>query len=473
MSDDLTALDATFLELEQVDEGAHMHIGGALVFGPLPDGGTPTRERVRDDLAGRLHMLPRYHQRLSQPRTGGLHWPSWEEDPRFDIDDHVRHATLPAPGDDEELLEWIADFYSHRLDRSRPLWEMVLLDGLAGGRWALVWKTHHCMVDGVGSVDVAHLLLDADPEARRKPPTPDEPVEGGAADVVRSWLPRVPGPLRDASGLAMGAVRGGAHAVMHPREALDRSAAMVDFLVRDEVIAAPRCSLNAQIGGTRRMALVRVPLGELKDVKNGLGGKVNDVILTAATAGLRRLLLSRGDEPPTAGLRAMVPVNIRAETEHGTLGNKVVSLFAHLPVAIEDPLERYEAVVADTRKLKGSSQAVGAGTVVGVTSLIPPVLHASLARALFDSRLFNITITNVPGPSQKLYASGAELREVIPLVPLFGDHAIGIAIVSYAGNLVFGINADRASVPDVDLLAEGIADAIAELGSLVHHSTGA
>jgi diacylglycerol O-acyltransferase len=471
--DDLTALDATFLELEQADEGAHMHIGGALVFDPLPGDGTPALEAVREHLSSRLHLLPRYRQRLSHPRTGRLSWPSWQEDPGFDIDSHVRHATIPAPGEDAELLEWVGDFYSHRLDRTRPLWEMVLLDGLAAGRWALVWKTHHCLVDGVGSVDVAHLLLDTAPEGAPELPPAPEPAGGGPGDVIRSWVPRPPSAVRQASGAAAAAARGAVHAALHPREALRESAAMIDLLVRDEVLAAPRSSINTPIGGGRRMAVVRVPLADLKAIKDAFGGKVNDVVLAAAAGGLRDLLEARGDDPPRAGLRAMVPVNVRTETQHGTLGNRVLSLFAHLPVAIADPRERYEAMVRDTSRLKRSGQGVGAAALVSVTSLAPPVLHSALARALFDSRLFNITITNVPGPREPLYALGAPMVEVIPLVPLFGDHAIGIAVVSYAGEVVFGLNADRAAVPDLGVLAEGIAGAIEELQSLVHANTGA
>src|ERR1022692_3000301 len=162
-NDQLTALDATFLELEQADDSALMHIGGVLVFESLAGGGTPTIDEVRDHLAQRLDLLPRYRQKLGAPRTGGLAWPSWERDRSFDLSAHVRHATLPPPGEQPELLDWISDFYSHRLDRSRPLWQMVLLAGLPDDRWALVWKTHHCLVDGVGSVDVTHLLLDAEP----------------------------------------------------------------------------------------------------------------------------------------------------------------------------------------------------------------------------------------------------------------------------------------------------------------------
>ena len=175
-ADPLTALDATFLELEEDDEGALMHIGGALVFDPLPGGGTPTIHQVREHVGARLDQLPRYREKLSRPRTGGFAWPSWERDPRFQLDAHIRHARLPAPGDERELLDWISDFYSHRLDRSRPLWEIALLDGLAGAGWALVWKTHHCGVDGVGSVGAVNLLLEAEAEAeagdRDLPPAP-------------------------------------------------------------------------------------------------------------------------------------------------------------------------------------------------------------------------------------------------------------------------------------------------------------
>ncbi len=473
MRNDLTALDATFLELEQSDEGAHMHIGGAMVFAPLPEGGTPSREEVRDSLASRLHMLPRYGQRLSETHIGGLHWPHWEDDPRFDIDSHVRHATLPAPGEDEELLDWISDFYSHRLDRMRPLWETVVLDGLAGGRWALVWKTHHCLVDGVGSVDIAHTLLDTDPDASRGPASARAPAGDEDPGVLRSWLPGPPDAVRQATGAAMDVVRGSVHAALHPRDVLRQSSGLIDLLVHDEVVAAPPSSLNGPIGGTRRMGVVRVPLSELRAVKEGLGGKVNDAALTAVTGGLRALLLHRGEELPEAGLRAMVPVNIRVEHEHGELGNRIVSLFAHLPVAIEDPLERYEAVVDDTRKLKTGGLGDGAGALLGLTGLAPPVIHSTLARSLFATRLFNVTVTNVPGPSRELYASGARLVEVIPVVPLAAEHALGVAIFSYAGNVVFGLNADRESVPDLDVFADGIADTLAELQNLVHHSTGA
>jgi diacylglycerol O-acyltransferase / wax synthase len=283
-NDQLTALDAGFLELEQADDSALMHIGAALVFDPVPGGGTPAIGKVREHLEQRLELLPRHRQKLGAPHTGGLARPSWERDQRFEIDAHVRHATLPSPGDEPEFLDWISDFYSHPLDCGRPLWEMVLLDGLAGGRWALVSKTHHCVVDGVGSVDVVGLLLGATP-APREPSAAHVPVSDLAG---LGWLQHRPEPVGQVAGAGLAAARAGAHALMHPREALQRSRAVIDLLVRDELIAAPRSSLNVKTGTTRRIATVHVELQELQKVRAALGGKVNDVVPCAATGALPR-----------------------------------------------------------------------------------------------------------------------------------------------------------------------------------------
>jgi diacylglycerol O-acyltransferase / wax synthase len=251
-----------------------------------------------------LDQLPRYRQKLGAPRTGGLAWPSWERDQRFEIDAHVRHATLPSPGDEPEFLDWLSDFYSHRLDRGRRLWEMVLLDGLAGGRWALVSKTHPCLVDGVGSVDVVGLLLGAKP-APREPSAPQPPA---SALAWLGWLPHPPEPVGQVAGAGLAAARAGAHTLMHPREALQRSRAVIDLLVRDELIAAPRSSMNVEIGATRRIATVHVELQELQKVRSALGGKVNDVVLCAASLALGSAMSRRGrpaaaSASPTAGRR--------------------------------------------------------------------------------------------------------------------------------------------------------------------------
>jgi diacylglycerol O-acyltransferase len=465
-NDQLTALDATFLELEQADDSALMHIGGALVFEPLPGGGTPAIGQVREHVEQRLDLSSRYRQKLSVPRTGGLSWPSWEDDQRFELEAHVRHATLPSPGDELEFLDWVSDFYAHRLDRSRPLWEMVLLDGLADGRWALVCKTHHCLVDGVGSVDATDLLLDAEP-APRKPSAPHPAPMSASAEASHGRLHHSLEPVGLMAGAGLAAARGGAHALMHPREALGRSRAIIDLLVRDELHAAPRSSLNVPIGATRRIATLHLELRELKEVSSALGGKVNDVVLCAATGGLRELFLARGEHPPQ-GLRAMVPVNIRREEDHGELGNKVSSLFVELPVAEADLLRRYELVRTAAERRKAGGQARAASALLGLAALAPPVLHASLARSLYAKRLFNITITNVPGSPRRLYAFGAPMVDVVPIVPLAAEHALGIAIVSYAGGLTFGLYADRAIVPDLDVMRDGIVASLRELAALAH-----
>lgn len=465
MSDVLSALDATFLELEQQNEGALMSIGGVMVFDPLPDRRTPTVEEVCAGLASRLEQLPRYSQRLSSLRTGGFAWPRWVNDERFDVRDHVRHIALPTPGESSELCEWVGDFYSHRLDRTRPLWEMALIEGLEDGRWALAHKTHHCLVDGVGSVDVAHLLLDAEPDAHEcRLVAPAAEFDGS---ILHGLLPRPPQPMAQATHAGAQAARAGLHAALHPHEALGRSRSLAGLMVRDELIAAPHSSLNVPIGSSRRFALVDVPLAELKAVRSELGGSVNDVVLAACTTGLRKLLLERGEQPPACGLRAMVPVSLRNAAAHLALGNRVSSLFVELPVAEPVAHARYRQIAAATARLKRTRAAVGASTVLDLAALAPPVLHAFLARSLYATRLFNVTITNVPGPQIPLYALGARLREVYPVVPLAADHAVGIAAFSYDGLVSFGVIADSESTPDIAILAYGIAEGVEELRALV------
>ena len=384
--------------------------------------------------------------------TGGLTWPSWEDDPSFAIENHVRHAALPSPGGAEELTEWAGEYWSQRLDRRRPLWEVVLLEGLEGGRWALATKTHHALVDGVGSVDAGYLFLDA----TRRP---------------RKGEPRAPapGPRHGAPGLAKtvaGGLRSGLDAALHPRRLAEESKAVLDVLVRDELVPAPGSCLNVPIGTRRRFETLAVELDDVKEIKNALGGTVNDVVLAASAGGLRRLMVGRGEELPGAGLRAMVPVNVRAAEERLKLGNRISSLFVHLPVAEPDALRRYQLTVAEAEALKAGDQARGSEALMSLTSMAPPALHSFLARSLFASRLFNVTITNVPGVPVPLYAFGARLDEVYPLVPIAVDHAIGIAVVSYSGRVFFGLNADDRAVPDLRELRNGIAETLVELSKL-------
>ena len=465
MSDTLTALDATFLELEQRDEGALMGIGGVSVFDPVPGGGAPMVEELCENLGARLNQLPRYSQRLSSTRTGGFAWPRWTDDDRFQIRDHVGHVALPAPGGHEQLCEWAADFYSHRLDRTRPLWEMALIEGLPEGRWAVAHKTHHCLVDGAGSVDVAYLLLDAEPNPPERLPIPPPPLDNDS--LLHSWAPTPPRAVSDAARAGARVAGAGVHAALHPRQALEWSRSLADLIVHDELIGAPRTSLNVPIGSTRRFAVVNRPLVDFKAIRNGLGGSINDAVLAACTTGLRLLLVERGEALPPRGLRAMVPMNIRHSSERLALGNRVSSLFVDLPVAERVAHLRHRQIVAATDRLKSSGAATGAEAVLDLAALAPPVVHAALARSAYATRLFNVTITNVPGPQVPLYAFGAQLREVHPIVPLAAEHSVGIAIFSYNGLVTFGVITDSESTPDIGVLAHGIEEGIDELLALV------
>ena len=456
MTEQLSPLDTMFLNLEQADDGATMHFGAVLVFDPLPEGGTPDVERVRAHLERRIHDLPHYRMQLSRPRAGHLSRAEWVPAPRFDIAAHVGHATLPAPGGDDELHEWFADFLSHRLDRRRPLWEMVLLDGLAGGRWALATKTHHCLVDGMGSVDVGRILLDSERSPKRHRPPGHWHIEHPQREHAH-----LPMPYRD---LLVRGAKAGAGALRHPVDALTRAAAIAGVVIHEDLIAAPECSLNGPLSATRAYGSVRFELDELKAIERALGGTVNDVVLSISAGGLRRLLLERGETPPAAGLRAQVPVDIRTSEHERAQGNALTSLFVELPVAEPDPLARHQRLAARAEELKASSQPLGGKALVDLAGLAPPLLGELLGRAMFGSqRVFNLTITNVRASPTRLYALGAPLREVLPYVPLFSGHRIGIAVVSYAGGLVFGLGSDRMNTPDLAILAEGIQDSFDEL----------
>ncbi len=469
MTNHLTALDATFLELEEVDDSAHMHIGGVLVFEPAPGrSGAPPIEEIRERLAARLGELPRFRHRLSEPRTGGLHWPSWVPDEYFDMERHVWQESLPEPAGEEELRDWAGRFFSERLTRSRPLWEIVSLE-LADGGWALASKTHHCMVDGVGSIDIVQTILDAEPEPQEAAGTARLGARASvhphaAAGSERSLPMPVRGRHRAAPGSRsaprapdFGLARRAADTILHPRElghVAQQAEAVTELLIKSELVAAPDTTLNEPIGPARRLALMDVALADLKEISHGLGGTVNDVVLAATGTAMRRLLIERGELLPERGIRAMVPVDIRSAAKRLELGNEITSLFVELPVDVPDTLRRYAAQVEQAESLKSGSQATGSRTLIDLAGHAPPILHAFLARALYSTRLFNLTITNVPGPQIPLYAFGSRLKSIWPLVPLAAEHALGLAVFSYDGRLFFCFNGDPESVPELDEIAE-------------------
>ena len=415
---------------------------------------------MRKHLQRRLYQLPRYREQLSRQRASHLSRTSWEPAPSFDIAAHVGHATLPSPGGPAELHEWFGDFLSHRIDRGRPLWEMVLVDGLEGGRWALATKTHHCLVDGMGSVDAGQILLDAEPS----PPRRRAPGHWDIAHEEGHGLHLYP------EALARGA-KAGAGALRHPGGALSSARAIADLVIHEELIAAPGSSINGALGATRGYAAVHAEIADLDAIRQGLGGTLNDVVLAVSAGALRRLLLARGDTPPRPGLRAQIPVNIRTSENEHDLGNVLTSLFVELPVAEPDPVARHRLVVSRVQRVKRSSQPRGGKALIDIAGFAPPIVGELLGRAMFGGqRVFNLTITNVRGSRTPLYAFGAPMREVLPYVPLFAGHRVGIAVVSYAGGLVFGLGADRTSTPDLDVLAKGVQASLAELKRAVRKS---
>ena len=340
------------------------------------------------------------------------------------------------------------------------------------------------MIDGVGSVDMATTLLDTEPE-RRAPrnggsngqrheshantvETPRRGLRHTASLLARPYLFVGNAALRTAQA-GLHAAESAVGMATHPsraRDAAHRSRALAELIVRDEIVAAPDCSLNRPIGAGRQLAVLTMQLDELKAIKNSLGGTLNDVVLAAAAGGFRRLLTERGEMVTDPGLRAMVPMNIRTAADHLSMGNRISSLFVHLPVGASDPEERYRLQVEEAETLKSGTQHEGSSVLLNIGNHMPPVLHSFLARALFATRLFNVTVTNVPGPQIPLFYFGSKVTEIWPLVPIAAEHAVGLAVFSYDGKLFFCINADRDTVPDLGVLNTGIAESLAELGEL-------
>jgi diacylglycerol O-acyltransferase / wax synthase len=454
MSEDrLTGLDASFLHLER--DGAHMHVASTVIFeGPAPEYGEFCRH-----IGSRLHLVPRFRQKLRfVPFDLGR--PVWEDDPHLNLGYHVRHTALPPPGDDEQLRTFAARVFSQRLDRSKPLWELWLVDGLEGGRFAVVGKSHHALVDGVSGVDITTVLYDTEREPE-DPPDSDEWVPGpGRSDaqlVGETLAERLTSPAEIVR-TARAALRGPRQLLKAGREALGA----VGELGRAGM-AAPSSPFNVDIGPYRRFAWVRYDLADFKLVKNELGGTVNDVVLTAVSGALGRYLRSHGHSTQELELRAMVPISVRTADEHGALGNRVTAMMAPLPLWCEDPVERLEFIHSRMGDLKDSRQAMGASLMTELTGFAPPTIAGQAARLQARQRFFNLVVTNIPGPQFPLYCLGREMEAVIPMVPLAGNQAVCFAIMSYNGQVNFGLTGDYDAMPDLDALAEDLNASIAEL----------
>jgi diacylglycerol O-acyltransferase len=454
-TDRLTGLDSSFLHLER--DAAHMHVAGCMIF----EGQAPDYEELVAQIVSRLHLVPRYRQRLAfVPLNQGR--PVWVDDPHFNPNFHVRHTALPHPGGEPQLKRLAGRVFSQALDRSRPLWELWLVEGLSTDRFAILSKTHHSLVDGVSGVDIATVLFDASPDPMPVAPPEQEwvprPLPSGAQLLADALLERatVPGEI----------VRGVRASLRGPRQVAARighALGGVGAIAKVGLQSAPPSPLNVRIGPHRRFTWVNGDLAQYKAVKNALGGTVNDVVLASVAGALGRYLRLRGEDTDDLVLRAMVPVSIRADVERGALGNRVAAMWAPLPVGMSDPVQRLLTISRDMEGIKDSGQAVGAQVLTQLSGFAPPTIMAQAARLQARQRLFNLVVTNVPGPQFPLYMLGRELEAMYPMVPLAENQALGIAIMSYNGQLNFGLNADYDALPDLEALADELRAAMDEL----------
>ncbi len=455
--DRLSGLDSSFLHLER--DSAHMHVAGCMLF----DGEAPTYDELVGQIVSRLHLVPRYRQRLAfVPLNQGR--PVWVDDPHFNVGFHVRHTALPSPGGEDQLKRLAGRVFSQALDRSRPLWEIWLVEGVSESRFALLSKTHHALVDGVSGVDIATVLFDTSPD----------PMPVGTPD--QEWLPR---PVPTSAQLLADAlveratvpaeiVRGARATLRGPRHMagrLGRALGGVGAMAKAGLQAAPPSPLNVRIGPHRRFTWVRGDLPQFKAIKNALGGTVNDVVLASVAGALGRYLRMRGESTEDTVLRAMVPISVRADVERGALGNRVAAMWAPLPLGLSDPVQRLLTISRAMDGIKASGQAVGAQVLTELTGFAPPTIMAQAARLQARQRLFNLVVTNVPGPQFPLYMLGRELDAMFPMVPLAENQALGIAIMSYNGQLNFGLNADYDAMPDLEALADELRASIEELAA--------
>ena len=455
MLERLTTMDASFLYLEEPD--APMHVGGVLLL-EAPPGGLAALAAL---VEARLPLVPRYRQRVMEV-PGRLADPVWADDPGFDVAYHVRQSALPRPGTEAQLLDLVSRLTARPLDQRRPLWELYLVEGLADGRVAVITKTHPALVDGLGAVDIAQVLLD---------PSPDAPVP-----ETEPWRPRrlptgvelLRTALAEYVQRPSAAVETLTSAVTDVRSTMARLGGAASGFVsaaRSAVFPAPNSPLNATRGRQRRVAVARADLEDLKAIRRAHGGTINDVLLTVVTGALRDWLLSRGAAVvASTSVRALVPLSVQGDEQEAP-GNRVASYLVDLPVGEPNPRVRLARLSYAMRGVGSTGRSVGADALIALTGFAPPTLHALGARAArgLSRRMFNLVITNVPGPQVPLFAAGARMLEVFPVVPLVRGQGLSIGMTSYDGRVYICLNADRDTVGDVDLLADLVEQELAEL----------
>jgi diacylglycerol O-acyltransferase len=436
----LSGLDTSFLHLER--SGAHMHVASTSIF----EGSPPTHEEFREHIASRLHLVPRFRQKLRfVPFNQGR--PVWVDDPHLNLDYHVRQTALPAPGSDEQLRNLAARIFSQQLDRSKPLWELWLVEGLSGDRFAVIGKSHHALVDGVSGVDITSVLFDLDPEPQGKP----DRAPPWLASPEPTDLQLLSEALKERATSPKEIVRGVRHALRGPRQVLEGVGATTKIVSAG--LSAPETVFNVEIGPHRRFQMTQADLADLKRVKNAHGGTVNDVILSIVAGSIGKYLRARGHDTEGLELRAMVPVSVRAAEEHGALGNRISAMMAPLPVWCEDPVERLRLMTSEMGDLKSSGQAVGAEILTKLTDFAPSTIASQAARLQPAQRFFNLVVTNVPGPQFPLYVLGRKMESIFPMVPLARRQALCVGIMSYNGQVNFGLIGDYDAMADLDSFA--------------------
>ena len=449
----MSPMDASFLHIEGPMNP--MHIGGVSIF----EGPAPPFEQLEEMVDGKLGLVPRYRQKVRFVPLG-LGRPVWVDDPHFNLSYHLRHSALPAPGSDEQLRRTAARIFAQRLDRSKPLWEIWMLEGLEANRWALLSKVHHCMVDGVSATDMMSVMFESDAATHAPGAWEPEPEPSSAELVVRTLTHRTFDP-----GEQLRSLRAAARA---PRESLGQAIGLLRGLTSSATsVMRPMggSSLVGPVGPHRTWSWAHVRLGDVKAVRTALGGTVNDVVLTIAAGGIRELLESRGERTADRTIRALVPVSVRRPGERGAYNNRVSAMFAELPIGDTGPAARLAAVRQQMDGLKRSNQAVAGDALTSLSGFAPPMLLALGGRvaARSPSLGVQIGITNVPGPQIALHTLGRRLLESFPFVPVIGQVRISVAIFSYDGGLYFGVTGDYDSSRDVDVLTAGVARSMTEL----------
>jgi diacylglycerol O-acyltransferase / wax synthase len=454
-SDRLTGLDASFLHLE--DSSAHMHVAGVMLF----EGPPPPYDDLLDAFERRMPLVPRYRQRLAFVPLGQGR-PTWVDDPHLNLRYHVRATALPSPGSERQLMDLAGRVFSQQLDRDKPLWEVWLVEGLEGDRFAMLSKTHHALVDGISGVDIMSVLFDSSPEPVVPPDAGDRwlprPLPSRAQMLAEALLERATMPAEVARSVRA-VFRG-------PRRVLGaaRDAAVgVGAMAWAGLNPAPPSPYNQPIGPHRRFTWMRASLRDIKGIKDSLGGTVNDVVLATVAGALGRHLRRRGHGTDGLELKAMVPVSVRQDVERGALGNKVAAIMAPLPVWCQEPVARLDIVREELKGLKSGGQAVGAQVLTDLSGFAPSTIMDQASRLMARQRFFNLVVTNVPGPQFPLYLMGRRMLDPFPMVPLAKGQGLGVALLSYDGAINFGVVGDFDLLWDLDEFSADLYDSLAEL----------